>query len=182
MGFYFCGKYIYTDGDEKEVERDMYAALPYFRGFYDQDGYEKWENHLENFFRYFSLTPAQKCHYAQMKLVGEVYWWWEDNHIDCRDWLILQELHARYAPHLEGPQFSDLIAECKILAGMVKMLESKAIKAVDNPESEPEIDDNLEPKPEVDDKPEPRPEVFAESVSQQEEVSPQPMKVERSPC
>ena len=33
MGFYFCGKYIYTDGDEKEVERDMYAALPYFRGF-----------------------------------------------------------------------------------------------------------------------------------------------------
>ena len=31
MGFYFCGKYIYTDDDENEVERDMYAALPYFR-------------------------------------------------------------------------------------------------------------------------------------------------------
>ena len=30
MGFYFCDKYIYTDGDEKEVKRDMYAALPYF--------------------------------------------------------------------------------------------------------------------------------------------------------
>jgi len=41
MGFYFCGKYIYTDRDEKEVERDMYTAPPYFRGFYDQDGYEK---------------------------------------------------------------------------------------------------------------------------------------------
>ena len=40
IGFYFCGKYIYTDGDEKEVKRDMYADLPYFWGFYDQDGYE----------------------------------------------------------------------------------------------------------------------------------------------
>ena len=29
MRFYFCGKYIYSDGDEKEVERDMYEALPY---------------------------------------------------------------------------------------------------------------------------------------------------------
>ena len=44
----------------------------------------------------------------------------------------------------------------KILAGMVKMLESKAINVVDNPKSEPEIDDNLEPKPEV----------ITESVSQ----------------
>ena len=60
MRFYFYGKYIYTDGDENEVEKDMYAALPYFRDFYDQDGYEKCENHLENFFRYFSLTPTQK--------------------------------------------------------------------------------------------------------------------------
>ena len=64
---------------------------------------------------------------------------------------------------------------------MVKMLENKAIKAIDNPESEPEIDDNLKPKPEVYDKPEPRPEVIAESISQQEEVSPQPMEVECLP-
>ena len=64
---------------------------------------------------------------------------------------------------------------------MVKMLESKARKAFDNPESEPEIDDNLEPKPEVYDTPEPRPEVIAESVSQKEEVSSQPMKVEGLP-
>ena len=40
MRFYFCGKYIYTDGDE-EVERDMYVAIPYFQGSNDQDGYEK---------------------------------------------------------------------------------------------------------------------------------------------
>jgi len=26
MIFYICGKYIYTDGDEKEVEGDMYVA------------------------------------------------------------------------------------------------------------------------------------------------------------
>ena len=64
---------------------------------------------------------------------------------------------------------------------MVKMLECRAIKAVDNPKSEPENDDNLEPKPKVYDKPESRLEVIAESVSQQEEVSPQPMKVEGLP-
>ena len=41
MKFYFCGKYVYTDGDEKEVERDMYVALPYFWGSNDHDEYEK---------------------------------------------------------------------------------------------------------------------------------------------
>ena len=61
----------------------MYATLSYFRGFNDHDGYEKWENQLEDFFRYFSLTPAQKCHNAQMNLAGEAYWQWKDSHIDC---------------------------------------------------------------------------------------------------
>ena len=63
---------------------------------------------------------------------------------------------------------------------MVKMLESKTINAVDNPASEREIDDNLEPKPEVYDKPEPRLEVIAESVSQREDVSSQPMELKVS--
>ena len=54
---------------------------------------------------------------------------------------------------------------------MVKMLESRAVKAVDNPESEPEVDDNSESEPEVD----------AESVSQQEKIFPQPMEVEKLP-
>jgi len=31
MRFYFCDKYIYIDGNKKEVERDMYVALMYFR-------------------------------------------------------------------------------------------------------------------------------------------------------
>jgi len=26
MGFYFCGIYIYTEGDKKEAKWDMYAA------------------------------------------------------------------------------------------------------------------------------------------------------------
>ena len=30
MSFYFCGIYIHTDGDDKKVERDMYAAISYF--------------------------------------------------------------------------------------------------------------------------------------------------------
>jgi len=55
----------------KEVERGMYAALPYLWGSSDHDGYEKWENQLEYFFRYFFSTPEQKWHYAQMKLPGE---------------------------------------------------------------------------------------------------------------
>ena len=74
-----------------------------------------------------------------------------DSHIDCREWLILQELsHTLYASHLEGPQFSDLVAECEeILAGMVKMLESRAIKAVDNPELESKVYDKPESKQKV---------------------------------
>jgi len=41
MKFYLCEKYINNEADEKKVERDMYAAPPYFLGFNDQDGYEK---------------------------------------------------------------------------------------------------------------------------------------------
>jgi len=75
MGFYFCGRYINTDADDKNVERDMYAVIPYFRGSENHIGYEMWENDPERFFSYFILTSKQKCHYAQMKMVGQVYWW-----------------------------------------------------------------------------------------------------------
>ena len=44
------------------------------------------------------------------------------------------------------------------------MLESRAVKTVNNPESEPEVDDNPELEPEVYDKP--GPEVITELVSQ----------------
>jgi len=72
MRFYFCGKYIYTDDDDKELERNMYATLPYFRVLMIRMSMKS-ENHLEGFFRYFFLTPTQKCHYAQIKLAGEAY-------------------------------------------------------------------------------------------------------------
>jgi len=99
MGFYFCGQYIHTNGDPKEVEWKMYAAVPTFRGFYDRYGYEDWESNLETFFNYFSLTSEQKCLYARMKLVGEPYYWVENNHKLCRYWFLLQDfLRARYAP------------------------------------------------------------------------------------
>ena len=73
--------------------------------------------------------------------------------------LVLQELlRARYAPHLEGPQFNDLIVERKeILTGMVKMLESKAVDIVEYSE--------------------PGPKVTAELVSLQGEIFPRPTKV-----
>ena len=36
-----------------------------------------------------------------MRLVGEAYGWLEDTHIDCRCWLVSQNLFlTRYAPHL----------------------------------------------------------------------------------
>ena len=72
MGFYFCGQYIHTNGDPKEVEWKMYAAVPKFQGFYDRYGYEDWESNVETFFNYFSLTSEQKCLYARMKLVGAI--------------------------------------------------------------------------------------------------------------
>jgi len=67
----------------------MYTTVLYFQSSNDHDGYEEWKDHLEDFFSYFSLTPEQKCRYAQMKLAGEAYWWWKDNHIDCRYWFVL---------------------------------------------------------------------------------------------
>ena len=56
MKFYFCGKYINTKTNDKEVERNMYAALSCFQGSDDQYGYEKWESNLKDFFGYFILT------------------------------------------------------------------------------------------------------------------------------
>jgi len=56
MGFYFCGRYINTDADEKKVERDMYAALTCFRGSNDHIGHAEWERKFETFFSYFILT------------------------------------------------------------------------------------------------------------------------------
>jgi len=75
----------YTKGDKKEMERDMYAAIPFFNHF----GYEKWENDLEEFFSHFVLTSEQKNHYTQMKLVRHAYWWWKDNHIDDQPYKII---------------------------------------------------------------------------------------------
>ena len=85
-----------------------------------------------------------------MKLTGEAYQWCEDSHDNYQDWLVLQEFfRTRYAPHLEGSQFSDLIdlvAECEeILVGMVKMLERKTAEVVED--LEPGVDDK--PRSEV---------------------------------
>ena len=41
FSFYFCGRYIYTDGDDKEIEQDMYAAISYFQASNDHARYEK---------------------------------------------------------------------------------------------------------------------------------------------
>ena len=88
----------------------MYAALPYFRDSDDQYEYEKWESNLEAFFSYFVLTSEQKCCYAQMRLIGEAYWWWKDSHSSCRCWFILQDLlRTIYAPHLLFTEFRETL-------------------------------------------------------------------------
>ena len=55
MNSYFCDRYMYiytyTDGDDKEVERDMYEAIPCFQDSHDRYGYEL-ENYFEEFFSY----------------------------------------------------------------------------------------------------------------------------------
>ena len=56
MGFYFCGRYIRTKGDPKQVENDMYDVVPIFQGSYDLYGYEAWERNLEFFFQLFRFN------------------------------------------------------------------------------------------------------------------------------
>ena len=46
-------------------------------------GMKSGKYHLKDFFKYLSLTPQQKCHYALLKLAEEAYLWWEDSHINC---------------------------------------------------------------------------------------------------
>jgi len=48
MGIYFCDIYINTDTDEKEVERDMYAAILYFQGSNDHIGIRSRKMILKN--------------------------------------------------------------------------------------------------------------------------------------
>jgi len=90
MGFYFCGRYICTKGDLKQVENNIYDAVPIFWGSYDCYCYEVWESNLEFFFSYFVLTSKLKYHYAQMKLVEELYHWVIYNYKFCRYWSRLQ--------------------------------------------------------------------------------------------
>ena len=57
----------------RQVERDMYAAILYFRGSYDRYGYGYWESQLVDCFSYFSLTTEEKYRYARLRLDGEAY-------------------------------------------------------------------------------------------------------------
>ena len=145
--------------------------------------------------------PKQKCQYVQMKMVGEAYWWWKDNHRFC-EWFVLHDfLRTRYArhflhasevdckepnvehePELERPQFSNIVVECKvILAGVGRILESMAVKVTD-PEPPAlvviEIVDDLESELGVE---ESEVEVIAELAILKEEISSRPTEVEEFP-
>ena len=133
MSFYFCGKYIYVDCDDKEVEQSMFAAIPYF-WVLTTVMVMKWERYLEGFFSYFDLTSNQKCLYTQKKLDEEAYWWWKDSYSSYRCWFVLQDLlRARYAPHLFFPEFRET------LEGIRKGIEEYMAAKVDT-ETELELE------------------------------------------
>jgi len=117
---------MYNDGDEKEMERDMYMTFSYFRGSDDQYEYEKWESNLEAFFSYFILTSEQKYCYAHMRLIREAYWWWKNNHSSCRYWFVLQDLlHTWYALHFLFTESRETLGDIqKIIEGMAIKVET----------------------------------------------------------
>ena len=49
MGFYSCDRYVYIDGDDSEVERNIYTAILFFWGYYDRHGYEPSQRFLQLF-------------------------------------------------------------------------------------------------------------------------------------
>ena len=162
IGFYFWGKYIYTDGDEKEVERDMYAALPYFQD--SHDGYENWENNLEEVFNYFSLTSEQKYHYIQRRLVGQS----TINVGFLRNYL--RNLYAPYSlyaseadynveqePEPESRSFANICTEFP--EALERYVASQAAKIDTDPEPTVLVEPKVADKPEPTVAKEPEPEI-----------------------
>ena len=153
MGFYFCGKYMDTDCDDKYVERAMFEAVLLFRGFDDHYRYEAWESDLEDFFSYFSLTTEKKYCYARLKLDGEAYYWWTDNHRLCRHWFTLQDLFRTwYTPpvHSYEPNCRELNVEQEPEPEIQPITEPFTPKVEVDPEPsvivELDVFDELEPK------------------------------------
>jgi len=117
---------------------------------------------LNNFFSYFGLTSKQKYHYAQMKLVGQAYWWWKDNHVNDQCWFVLQDyLRTLYAPHIlyaseadynepnveQDPKLENrpIVVICtELLDEIQKLAASQTAKVDAEPESE--LVDEPEPK------------------------------------
>lgn len=48
MEFIFCGYYINTDRDFKQVKHVIYKSVLVFHGFNECSGYEDWDSHLEH--------------------------------------------------------------------------------------------------------------------------------------
>jgi len=91
---------------------------------------------LEVFFSYFVLTSEQKCHYAQMKLIGKAYYWGKGSHIDYRYWFVLKDFRTLYASHI----LYSFEADYKEL----EVVDESELEVVDKPE--PEAVDKVDPK------------------------------------
>ena len=140
MSFYFCGRYINTDCDDKYLERAMFEAIPLFRDFDHRYGYEAWKNGLEDFFNYFYLTTEEKCRSARVKLDREAYYQWRDNHKSlCQYWFILQYLLLTwYVPpiHSFEPDCREPNAESTKVEADSEPSVIVELDVLDKPESE----------------------------------------------
>ena len=78
-----------------------------------------------------------------------------------------EEPNVEHEPELEKPQFTDLVAECKILASVGKLLASNAVKVDSDLEPPVIIEPNIvdKPEPEAVDEPKPESKVVDELVS-----------------
>jgi len=84
-----------------------------------------------------------------MKLVGETYWWWKDNHCSRRCWFVLQDLlRTQYAPHFLFTELRETLEGIrKIIEGMVTKVDIDSEPSI---LAEPEVIDKSEPEVEVD--------------------------------
>lgn len=91
---------MYTDGDARQVEHDMYDFVSNFQSFSDRYNYEDWKSYLKDFFYYIPLASKKKCFYIRQKLVGEASLWLEGHSNFYLFWCYFKAFHTWYASYL----------------------------------------------------------------------------------
>lgn len=72
MEFIFYGQHINTNGDPKQIERDIYDIILYYHSFNNPYGYKDWKSIL-NISSITFLYHLGKGLYVRLKLVEEPF-------------------------------------------------------------------------------------------------------------